>query len=53
MRCWGHWKCHEAQLVSEKDGVYQVYNSLTNTVQEWRKDELIDAMTGTAIVTEG
>jgi hypothetical protein len=43
---------HWAQLVSEKDGVYQVYNSLTNTVQEWSEDELIDAMTGTAIVGE-
>ena len=44
--------CHEAQLVSEKDGVFQVYNSLTDTVQEWSKDELMDAITGTTIVEE-
>jgi hypothetical protein len=44
---------HWAQFVSGKDGVFQVYNSLTNTVQEWSEAELIDAMTGTAIVTEG
>jgi hypothetical protein len=41
---------HWAQLVSEKDGVFQVYNSLTNTVQEWSEAELIGAMTGTAVV---